>query len=149
MPTTSDLSAAHLRCYELAIDVGLGRGPLKVLKVMLRKADSEHFLKHAELLTWASYAEIAAESGLTTGGINWGRKLLVASGLLQLVEERTRRSGCDVVWVYRINQHLARDHASAIAALSHRREQESAARRQRERRHAMVMAMLNGHVYGD
>jgi hypothetical protein len=147
MPTIHDLSPAHLRCFELGIDVGLGSAPLKVLKVMLRKADTEHFLKHAELLSWPSYREIAAESGLTPGGINWGRRALVAVGLLTLVEERTRRAGCDVVWVYRINQFLARDHASALAALAHRRERESAARRTRARRHALVLAMLNGHVY--
>jgi hypothetical protein len=147
MPSNIDLLVVHVRAYELAVDAGLSASALRLLRVMLLKVDKEHFARHGELLSWPSHKEIRSLSGLGEGSVNWARSLLVASGLLTRVAERSRQAGTDSVSTYRINSTLSRDHASALAALSHRRKQDSAARRMREHRRALTLAMLNGHVY--
>jgi hypothetical protein len=146
MPSNLDMLVTSIRCYELAIDCGLSAAAMKVLRVMLYKADKEHYARHGELLSWPSHKEIRALSGLGEGSVNWARGLLVASGLLTRIPERSRQAGIDSVACYKVNATLSRDYASALAALAHRRKQDTAARRSRDRRRAMVLTMMNEQV---
>jgi hypothetical protein len=132
---------AQFRALRLGI-AQAGNAPLRVLQVMIRRADPIEFQRTGELISWPAHYEIAAEAGIHRVSARAIRKILVAAGLISRIAER---NGARDIGVYRIHQHAITPDEHRLRAMGELNEMR---RRKREWLYARHAATAPRSVKG-